>query len=170
MRKDTKAQIVTVAVLALVVVAVVAKKSGWKASSAASAGASILSADRKKDAEPRDTIYRMLDAARDGDVEAYIDCHSGDMRNKLAQSREEMTAGGFAKYLQGRNREIKGIAINEPERASNRAVQVRVEYVYQDRNEAQQFYLEKLNGEWKIARVDQAVRVPTLVPYGTPVY
>ena len=30
-------------------------------------------------------------------------------------------------------------------------------------------YLEKINGVWKITRVDSAERVKTLVPYGTPV-
>ncbi len=46
---------------------------------------------------------------------------------------------------------------------------MRVEYVYQDRNEAQSMYLEKLSGAWKIARVEAAERVKTLIPYGTPV-
>jgi hypothetical protein len=46
---------------------------------------------------------------------------------------------------------------------------VRVEYVYQDRNEAQTMYLEKASSGWKITRVDGAERVKTLVPYGTPV-
>jgi hypothetical protein len=44
-----------------------------------------------------------------------------------------------------------------------------VEYVYQDRNEAQIMHLEKAGNDWKIARVDGAERVKTPVPYGTPV-
>ena len=46
---------------------------------------------------------------------------------------------------------------------------MRVEYVYQDRNEAQMMFLEKAQGGWRIARVDGTERVKTLVPYGTPV-
>jgi hypothetical protein len=33
----------------------------------------------------------------------------------------------------------------------------------------QKMYLEKHGDRWKIARVDGAERVKTLVPYGTPV-
>ena len=52
---------------------------------------------------------------------------------------------------------------------SNGVAKVRVEYVYQDRNEAQMMFLEKTQGGWRIARVDGSERVKTLVPYGTPV-
>ena len=104
------------------------------------------------------------------DVEAYIRCYNGEMARQLEQSTAEMTRDGFAKYLQDRNREIKGIAINEPEQASSNKVRVRVEYVYQDRNEAQFFYLEKAGSDWMITGADSTQRVPTLVPYGTPVY
>ena len=71
--------------------------------------------------------------------------------------------------MQSSNAEIKGVAVEEPKQMSDSEVQVRVEYVYQDRNEVQIMYLEKQTGEWKIARVDSAERVKTLVPYGTPV-
>lgn len=46
---------------------------------------------------------------------------------------------------------------------------MRVEYVYQDRNEVQMMYLEKRPSGWKISRTDGDERVETLVPYGTPV-
>ena len=106
----------------------------------------------------------------DSSGNAYIDCYSGQMERMLTQSRTEMTPQGFSRYLTDRNREIKGIAISGPETLSESAVKVRVEYVYADRNEAQQLYLEKLPQGWKISRADAAVRVETLVPYGTPVY
>jgi len=160
---------VTGIVIAGVVVAVAVKRTGWKPSDGIDT-APILSSQPDKEAEPRDTIYAMLDAARDGDVEAYIRCYNGEMARQLEQSTTEMTRDGFAKYLQDRNREIKGIAINEPEEASSNKVRVRVEYVYQDRNEAQFFYLEKAGSDWMITGADSTQRVPTLVPYGTPVY
>jgi hypothetical protein len=52
---------------------------------------------------------------------------------------------------------------------SEREVSVRIEYVYPDRNETQTMFLEKTGNEWKIARVESAEPVKTLVPYGTPV-
>ena len=169
MTKDAKAKVVTGIVIAGVVIAVAAKRTGWKPSDGIGT-APILSGEPEKEAEPRDTIYAMLDAARDGDVGTYIACYSGEMARQLEQSITEMTREGFAKDLQERNREIKGIAINEPERASADNVRVRVEYVYQDRNEAQCFYLEKAASDWTITGADNTERVPTLVPYGTPVY
>jgi len=64
---------------------------------------------------------------------------------------------------------LKGIAIPQPEPLSETEVKARVEYVFADRNEIQWMYLQKAGGAWKIARVDGAERVKTLVPYGTPV-
>jgi hypothetical protein len=112
----------------------------------------------------------MLDAAGRGDAGAYIECYSGAMRRRLEQSRDEMSAGGFARYLIENNKQIKGFAVAEPKTLSGGDVEVRVEFVYQDRNEAQQFLLAKSGGEWTITGGHTAERVETLVPYGTPVH
>lgn len=185
MRKDTQAKVITALLAAGLVVYVVGEKYDWQApsgegfslfrlvsarSGGGSSGGSLIGGEARESKNPRDTIYAMLDAARDGDVEAYIACHAGEMARQLAQSRDEMTPQGFAKYLADRNREIKGIAINEPEMASPDEARIRVEYVYRERNEAQQVYLERVDGAWKITAVDATERVETLVPYGTPVY
>ncbi len=169
MTKDAKTRTATIAVIVAALVVLIGQKYDWKAVGFDASNWSPSSREQKE-AEPRDTIYRMLDAARDGDAEAYIACYSGQMERMLTQSRTEMTPEGFAQYLTERNQEIKGIAISEPETLSESEVHVRVEYVYADRNEAQRFYLEKLPEGWKISRTDAAVRVETLVPYGTPVY
>jgi hypothetical protein len=71
--------------------------------------------------------------------------------------------------LKDSNAAIKGVAISEPQQLTDTQVKVRVEYVYQDRNEAQMMYLEKQSGIWRITQVDSTERVKTLVPYGTPV-
>jgi hypothetical protein len=118
---------------------------------------------------PQDAIYAMLDAARIGDVKTYLSSYTGQMDAALKQSLAETTEAGFSKYLTESNAAVKGIAISEPQPLTDREVKVRVEYVYQDRNEAQTMYLEKGPAGWKIARVDGAERVKTLVPYGTPV-
>jgi len=169
-KKDAKARILTIAVLAGIVGLAVADQGGFDFSEPAQSAASILKPKRKKAEDPKDVLFRMLDAARDGDVETYIDCHSGDMARRLAQSRDEMTSEGFSNYLKARNEKVKGIAIDEPEQASDTEVRVRVEWVYQDRNEAQQFYLAKTGDEWKIRDVEATVRVETPAPYGMPVY
>ena len=120
-------------------------------------------------AEPRDTIYAMLDAARAGDTRGYLALYTGSMEASLKQTIAEKGDAGLKAYLRTANAGIKGVAVQEPISISANEAQVRVEYVYQDRNEAQTVFLEKRPEGWKIARVDSAERMKTLVPYGTPV-
>jgi len=118
---------------------------------------------------PQNAIYAMLEAARAGNSSAYLSQYTGPMRERLMQAEREKGATAFAQYLQSTSADLKGVAVSEPLALSDGEAQVRVEYVYQDRNEAQIAYLEKVSGEWRIARVDGAERVKTPVPYGTPV-
>ena len=113
-------------------------------------------------AGPKDAIYAMLDAARAGNTSAYLAQYTGTL---AAQLHQAVTAA----YLKSSNAEIKGIALSEPQFISDREASVRLEYIYQDRNEVQMIYLDRAGGGWKIARVDSAERIKTLVPYGTPV-
>jgi hypothetical protein len=159
MSSERKAQIITIAILTMAFGAVLAQKRGWKA------GAVV----QRAESAPQDAIYMMLDAARAGDVNRYLASYAGQMKSSLKQSRAETSDANFARYLKDSNASIKGIAIAEPVQLSDREVKIRVEYVYQDRNEAQYMYLERGPAGWKIARVDGAERVKTLVPYGTPV-
>lgn len=156
MTKERRTQIITVAVLAGALALVLAKQVDWRPAP-------------KAEPTPQDAIYGMLDAARAGDVKAYLACYTGQMAASLRQSLAETGEAGMEKYLRGSNAAIKGIAVAEPQPLTEREVKVRVEYVYQDRNEAQWMYLEKAGDAWRIARVDGVERVKTLVPYGTPV-
>lgn len=168
MTKERLTQVVTLAVLAAALGGVLARKTGWKLSEVKVADI-VRPAAPKAEPSPQDAIYGMLDAARAGDVKSYLSSYTGQMDAALKQSLAETTEAGFSKYLTDSNAAVKGIAIAEPQTLTDREVKVRVEYVYQDRNEAQIMYLEKGASGWKIARVDGAERVKTLVPYGTPV-
>src|SRR5579872_5795251 len=168
MTKERKTQIITILALAGAFGVVLAQKTGWKLSEVRVSDLVQRSA-LKPEPSPQDAIYGMLDAARIGDVKAYMASYTGQMDSALKQSLAETTEAGFAKYLKDSNAAVKGIAISEPQPLTDREVKVRVEYVYQDRNEAQTMYLEKDAAGWKIARVESAERVKTLVPYGTPV-
>ena len=163
MTRNRKAQVITSAVLAAVTITIAGRKSGWKLPIARPVKATSM------EATPQDAIYAMLDAARAGNIRAFMSAYSGPMAQSLEQTVRESTEPAFAKYLRDSNASIKGIAITEPQSLNDREVKARVEYVYQDRNEVQYMYLEKINGAWKITRVDSAERVKTLVPYGTPV-
>ena len=120
-------------------------------------------------AQPQDAIYESLDALRQGDLPKYFDAHTGVMEASLRAAVVEVGEARLLESLQARNAPVKGVAIEEPERLSDREMKARVEYVFADRNEVQIVYLEKLGESWKIARVDGAHRIETLIPYGTPV-
>ena len=166
MTKERKAQIITVLILGGAVGFI-----AWKQGALASFDFAQITARATppSDPTPQDVIYAALDAARDGKVNVYIDAHTGQMEQSLRKAVAESTEAGFAAYLKETNAPIKGIALQEPQPLTDREVKVRVEYVFQDRNEIQWMYLEKSGNTWKIARVDSAERIQTLVPYGTPV-
>jgi len=161
MTSQRKAQIVTVGILVVVVAVIALRQSNWRP------GLRLGGPGRQP--TPQDAIYAMLDAAREGNVGAYVAAYTGQMQASLRQTIAEATEEGFARYLRESNAPVKGIAITEPEALTDREVKVRVEYVYRDRNEVQYMYLEKGDGKWLIARVDATQRIKTLVPYGTPV-
>ena len=166
MTGERKKQLATAAVLMAAAGAALAGKNGWHWPAFKTAMPAAVS---KPAPVPQDAIYAMLDAARKADAEAYVACYTGQMRSTLEGSVRESGAAAFARYLRDTNAAVKGVAVNEPEKLTDREVKLRLEYVYQDRNEAQTVYLEKVGAEWKIARIDGAERVKTLVPYGTPV-
>jgi hypothetical protein len=159
MTRERKTHVATVAVLVLALGAALAQKNGWRLGRPGSNPPST----------PQDAIYGMLDAARSGNVAAYLASYTGAMLASLQESVRETTEAAFSGYLRDSNRAIKGVAVIDPQITSNREATARVEYVYQDRNEVQILHLEKVEGDWKIARVEGAERVKTLVPYGTPV-
>jgi hypothetical protein len=155
--KERKAQAITVLVLAGGLGAALYRKGTFDRMSLPAA-----ISQQKAEATPQDTIYAMLDAAREGDVDKFLSAYGGDLQSSLRRSVTPQ-------YLKDMNSPIKGVALNDPAPISEREVKVRVEYVFQDRNEAQIFYLEKAGADWKITRMENSERVKTLVPYGTPV-
>lgn len=112
--------------------------------------------------EPQDTVYAMLNAAKAGDVKAYLASYTGQMEAAL---RQTLTAS----YLKDSHAAIKGVAVSDPQKITDQQAKVRVEYIYQDRNEVQMVYLEKGPDGWKISRVDSDERIRTLIPYDTPI-
>jgi len=159
MNKDRQARIITTLILVFALGVVVVQKTDI--------GVSIRGLTQGAEPTPQDAIYAMLDAARAGNVKKYMANYTGQMEQSLQRARAD--SADFAKYLRDSNAALKGIAVMEPQALSDREVKARVEYVYEDRNEVQFFYLENSRQGWKISRVESAERVKTLVPYGTPV-
>lgn len=159
MSKERIAQIVTIVILAAAVGVAVLRK--------ADLGTSFAALVQRTEPTPQDAVYAMLDAARAGDAAKYLASHTGQMEQSFKRAISE--SADFAQYLRNSNAAIKGIAVSEPQVLSDKQVKVRVEYVFQDRNEVQFLFIEKTPAGWKIFQVDSAERLETLTPYGAAV-
>ncbi|MDW8367604.1 MAG: hypothetical protein RMK49_17305, partial [Abditibacteriales bacterium] len=117
-------------------------------------------------------LWTMVDAARVGDVQAYLDCFTGDLRARLQKTVEEVGEAKFADYLKRTSHEPKGLVVrvSEIETVSASEMKVPLEYVYADRNEVQVHRVIQVGNEWKISGVEQTQRIKTLIPYGTEVF
>lgn len=111
-------------------------------------------------------IWQMLDAARAGDGAAYLNCFTGELKQKLERTRAEMGAQSFSEYLKRLAAELTGVAVSDFAQRNEREAGLRVEFLYRGKNEAQQHHFQQVNGTWKIAQVEGAERVNVLVPYG----
>jgi hypothetical protein len=159
-KRDRKAQVITVLLLAGALVLVAAKWGGWQP-------AAILRSSAP--ATPQDTVYRMLDAARDGNVSVYLSCYAGAMESSLRQIVKEKGESALAEYIRNFNASVKGVALQEPAFVSENEIRERIKFVYSDRNESQIYYLQRTGARWQITGQENTEGVKVLVPYGTPV-
>jgi hypothetical protein len=118
---------------------------------------------------PESAVWRLVDAARAGDPGRYLECYTGDLKPRIRRDFQEMGPVRSRDYLVDAHRQLKGVTVRSPQMSSAFEAQLPVEYVYEDRNEVQRIYVKKVDGLWKIDRVDGAERIKTPVPYGTPV-
>ncbi len=117
-------------------------------------------------ANPESVIWRMSDATRDGEIQAYLNCFDGELRRNLEKTVAEMGERKFSEYLKRLNEEITGIAVSDLDRMGEAGAKLRVEFVSRGKNEVQQHHLIQRDGVWKIDRVDESERIKTLIPYG----
>jgi hypothetical protein len=120
-------------------------------------------------ASPTDCIRAMSRFSREGRVDEYLDCFTGDLRTKLEQARDEMEPGAFAELLRRRAEPVRGIAISDQNAVDEMTTRVKVEWVFENRNESQAVTLRKVNGLWKIAAMTEAQFEKPKIPYGTKV-
>ena len=160
MTRERKAQIATVLIITGALTLVAAKRGGWRPAAIIRRSAPVV---------PQETVYRMMDAARDGDVRAYLACYTGPMESSLRQIVKEKGEASLADYIRRFNSSVRGVAMQEPQPVAANELRVRVEFVYSDRNEAQIYYLQQAGGGWRIARQENSEGIKALVPYGTPV-
>jgi len=121
-------------------------------------------------AEPDEVIWRMTDAAREGNSKAYLDCFTGDLEQVLRRTATEMGEANFSEHLKQLNSDVTGIAVSGVEdEAGQSERRLHVEFVYRGRNESQQQYVKLVDGRWRIDRLDDGQHLKVLIPYGTSV-
>jgi hypothetical protein len=114
-------------------------------------------------------VEEAFDAARRGDLEAYLAQFAEPLRGQLARTRAEKGEAYLKDYLHRLSEPVKGIAvrISEQQDIAPETVRCPVELVYQDRNETQSFTLKRAGDRWLIERIDAVRAAATLIPYGT---
>jgi Domain of unknown function (DUF4878) len=118
---------------------------------------------------PEDTVYGMLDAARNGDTKVYVDTFSEPLRQQIQQAVRESGKLQFASYLTAQSSKFQSVAVSVTDQGSDVEARLRVEYVYTNRNEVQTFHLRKDEGRWRIIGISGTDQIKTLIPYGTAV-
>ena len=139
---------------------------GWRVPGGVSA---LFSHSRPRAANPEDTVYGMLDAARAGDTTVYVDSFSGPLQQQIQQAIRESGKKQFATYLAAQSSSFQSVALSVSDQPSDAEARLRVEYVYANRNEVQTFHLRKSGGRWKIIGISGTDQIKTLIPYGTAV-
>lgn len=123
-----------------------------------------------EDASASGCIRAMSTDSREGRVEDYLDCFTGELRAKLEQARDQMKPGEFAQTLRRRSAPVRGIAIYDQTEVDDKTTRLKVEWVFEDRNEIQTFTLRKVKGAWKISDMTESEFKKPEIPYGTKVY
>jgi hypothetical protein len=109
----------------------------------------------------------MVDAARTGEVDAYLGVFTGGLEASLRRAVAERTVAAFAAYLRDSSASVKGVAVYDAQWESAEKARVRMDYIYQDRNEKQLIELAKVSNKWKITQFSAGESVKALIPYGT---
>jgi hypothetical protein len=117
---------------------------------------------------PDAAVSRMHEAAKRGDIVAYLDCFTGRLRDRMEQAREDMGDDRFRRHLQETAAQVKGIAVSDQEERRGKA-RMRVEFVHAEFHEAQWISVRVERGQWRIYAMGESERVIPPVKYGTPV-
>jgi hypothetical protein len=112
------------------------------------------------DGTPEARLRSLIEDARDGDVDGYLDAFAEPLRSRIAREADEVGRTAFAAGLRRASEARKGYALHAPVPDGPDAVRIALEAVYPDRNERQVYRLERAPDGWRIAGVE-AARGPT---------
>ena len=140
-------------------------------------GAAALFAGRglstESAATPEDRINLLYEAAGRGDVDAYLDCFTGALRERMDNEVRERGPDAFAADLRRSLEGVVGRAIRQDltEQLADGRIRVVVERVYEGRPwERQAYRLVKEGDTWRVYHIEPAEVFEPPVPYGTPAF
>jgi len=119
---------------------------------------------------PEACIKRMFNAAKQGDVETYLDCFTGSERERLERELAGQPKEAFARSLVEAVESLKGRADFEGDADGDSKSSWIVDRVYANRIERQTYHLVRESNVWRIHSVETATSFQPDKPYGTPVY
>jgi hypothetical protein len=117
---------------------------------------------------PEGRLRALLDDARAGDVDAYINAYAEPLRSRIARQVDEAGRTSFAAELRRAAAARRGHAFFAPEPDGPDAVRIAVETVYPDRNERQVYRLERGPDGWRVAGVELLHGRSPAARFGTP--
>lgn len=115
-------------------------------------------------------LTQLFRAAAQGDVKAYVDGFAGPLRESLQAALAEAGPSSFAASLRRRSQEMSGWAVAWLPGDTDPAVaRLRVESVFPDRNETQDYELRRDGRAWRVVSISTAMVTRMPIPYGTAV-
>ncbi|MGH7135466.1 MAG: hypothetical protein ACREHD_06975, partial [Pirellulales bacterium] len=110
-------------------------------------GAAATAAD-----SPTECLERLFASAEKGDVPGWLDCFTGQERDRLGKEIASQPTGEFAAALQDAVRTLKGRAINDMSGNGPQgdAAVLSVERIYAHHTERQRYHFRRERDGWRI--------------------
>ena len=163
--KQITAAVATLVILGVAVFAFRGRNAD-PAARATSIGGTSLS-ERANEAKPADVVFAMFDAARAGNMDAYLECFAGAARGQIEEAlQESLSRERFAAQLRGSLARLKGFAVLGARERSSGVVEMAAERVFDGYTETLAVEVTRTEAGWKITSLETTGREANR--YGQP--
>lgn len=166
---------VAVWLMAAVVVAAIASHlagAGRQRRAAAPEPIPVAAEDPELRGSPAGVIAETWEAARSGDLDAYLSYFAEPLRSQLLRLRAERGDAELRDYLRRSCERVYNFAVREYDRREVAPGEFLypVDFVLGgDLREEQGYVLKQIDGRWRIVRLEVATRGRLPIPFGTPI-
>ena len=115
-------------------------------------------------------ITKMLTAAQSGNIEAYLDCFQGELRETLARRLDAIPQKTAATELRNTEKDLKNFVTTDTRTPADDEMILVLERSYSDFRKRHRVRLKRSNGNWAIVELTPLDRYAPKIPYGTPVF